>query len=124
MTPERWQQVESMFLAALERPPEQRHAFLLENCDDDELRAEIESLLVHESSDTFLRTPIRDAARSITNHEDDGRIGQRIGAYRITGVIGHGGMGAVFRAVRDDSQYLKEVALKLVKRGLDSDFVL
>jgi eukaryotic-like serine/threonine-protein kinase len=124
MTPERWQQVEKMFLAAAERPPEERHDFLLQNCNDDELRAEVESLLAHEVSDTFLRAPIGDTARSLTNHEDERLIGQRVGAYRITGVIGHGGMGAVYRAIRDDSQYLKEVALKLVKRGLDTEFVL
>jgi hypothetical protein len=45
-------------------------------------------------------------------------VGQRIGAYRITGMIGLGGMGAVYRAVRDNDQYQKQVAIKLVKWGM------
>src|SRR5262249_59577862 len=40
------------------------------------------------------------------------------------GEIGHGGMGAVYRAVRDDDQYQKEVAIKLMRGGIASDFLL
>jgi eukaryotic-like serine/threonine-protein kinase len=125
MTPQRWQQIETVFQAAAELQPPEREAFLDRTCgDDSDLRAEVESLLTHEGFDTFIKSPIQETARSLTNDEDDSRIGQRMGAYRITGLIGHGGMGTVYRAVRDDQQFLKEVALKLVKRGLDTDFVL
>ena len=51
-------------------------------------------------------------------------VSQRIGAYCLTRLIGHGGMGMVYAAVRDDDQYYKQVALKVVKRGPDSDLVL
>jgi len=125
MTPERWQQVEAIFQTAVERTAAEREAFLLEACGgDDELRAEVESLLAHEVAEAFLEAPIKGAARSLADRNDDARVGQRIGVYRLTSLIGHGGMGAVYRAVRDDDQYQKQVALKLVKRGMDTDFVL
>ena len=48
------------------------------------------------------------------------RIGERIGAYRIVGVLGTGGMGDVFKAVRDDDQYHAEVAIKLMRADVRS----
>jgi serine/threonine protein kinase/Tfp pilus assembly protein PilF len=47
-----------------------------------------------------------------------------IGPYRIIRRIGQGGMGAVYLAARDDDQFKKQVAIKLIKRGMDTDFVL
>ena len=51
-------------------------------------------------------------------------IGRRIGVYQIEAEIGHGGMGEVYRAVRADGQYKKEVAIKLVRGGYDTTAVL
>ena len=51
-------------------------------------------------------------------------IGRRLGAYRIEREIGRGGMGAVYEAVRADNEFRKRVAIKLVKRGMDTDFIL
>ena len=50
--------------------------------------------------------------------------GRRIGPYRLVRLLGRGGMGSVHLAVRDDDQYRKEVAIKLLKRGMDTDFML
>ncbi len=50
--------------------------------------------------------------------------GQRVGRYRIIREIGRGGMGAVYLAERADEQYKKQVAIKLIKRGMDTDAVL
>ena len=47
------------------------------------------------------------------------RAGRRVGVYQIIEEIGHGGMGEVYRAVRADGQYTKEVAVKLVRGGFD-----
>jgi RNA polymerase sigma factor (TIGR02999 family) len=55
---------------------------------------------------------------------DRDMAGRRIGPYRLNGLIGHGGMGAVYLGVRDDDQYQKQVAIKLLKRGMDTDFML
>ena len=48
----------------------------------------------------------------------------RIGAYRVVRELGQGGMGTVFLAVRDDDAFRKRVALKLLKRGMDSDAIV
>jgi serine/threonine protein kinase/tetratricopeptide (TPR) repeat protein len=55
---------------------------------------------------------------------DSEQIGRRIGAYRIERELGRGGMGTVYLAVRADDQYQKQVAIKLIKRGMDTDYVL
>jgi serine/threonine-protein kinase len=124
MTPERWGQIEEIFQAAVERAPEERAAFLDEACaGDPNLRQEVESLLAQDDQKTLLATAISAAAESLSAGSQE-MIGQRIGPYRVTGLIGQGGMGMVYRAVRDDDQYQKQVAIKLVKRGMTTDFVL
>jgi tetratricopeptide (TPR) repeat protein len=50
--------------------------------------------------------------------------GRRVGPYQLSGLIGHGGMGSVYLGVRDDDHYSKQVAIKLMKRGMDTDFML
>ena len=88
------------------------------------MRSEVESLLAHEVPDTFIKAPIKGAASSLADQAEESIIGRRIGVYRVIGLIGRGGMGNVYRAVRDDDQYHQEVALKVVKKGMDTDFVL
>jgi serine/threonine protein kinase/tetratricopeptide (TPR) repeat protein len=55
---------------------------------------------------------------------DDTLIGRRVGAYRLVREIGRGGMGAVYLGVRADNEFQKRVAVKLIKRGMDTDFIL
>jgi hypothetical protein len=104
---ERWQQIEEIFQAAVEMAAHERPAFLDRACGEDtELRSEVESLLAMESGpDTLLTTVISAAARSISVERNDDLIGRRIGAYKVTGYIGEGGMAEVVRAVRDDDEY-------------------
>ncbi|HET9267048.1 MAG TPA: protein kinase, partial [Vicinamibacterales bacterium] len=124
MTPERWRRIEEVFHAAMDHAPLDRAAFLDQACGADAgLRAEVESLLAQDVADAVLQAPIQRAAESVTRTED-ARIGQRFGFYRVTGLIGQGGMGAVYRGVRDDDEYRKQVAIKLVKRGMDTDSLL
>ena len=103
-----WQRVKGVFQAALDRPPEARAAFLDTACGDDlDLRREVKSLLgAEERAGAFLSQP----AASTTEEEVAGR---RIGPYRLLGKIGEGGMGVVYRAVRDDDVFRKTVALKI-----------
>jgi len=49
---------------------------------------------------------------------------QRVGPYRIVGELGKGGMGTVYLAERDDEEYHTKVAIKLVRRGMDTDLIL
>jgi eukaryotic-like serine/threonine-protein kinase len=56
--------------------------------------------------------------------EIDSLVGKRVGIYRLEKRIGKGGMGAVYLASRDDGEFRQQVAVKLIKRGMDTDFVL
>lgn len=125
MTPERFAQIEDVFCRAAELSTDERHKFLDEACaSDTELRREVESLLVeHAETKTPFASLIVGAAGSLANGQED-FIGRRIGSYRITGVIGQGGMAEVYRAVRDDDHYQKEVAIKLVRPGRITTFTL
>src|SRR4029077_6234941 len=49
---------------------------------------------------------------------------RRLGAYRIEREVGRGGMGAVYEALRVDNEFTLRGAIKLVKRGMDTDFIL
>jgi serine/threonine protein kinase len=127
VTPERWKKIEGVFEQALELAPEQRADFVRRNCNgDDELRREVESLIqshakagsfIDRRSAFFSANPLEDTAPALAS-------GQLIGPYRLVREIGRGGMGAVYLAERADEQYQKRVAIKLIKRGMDSDAVL
>jgi serine/threonine-protein kinase len=127
MTPERYQQVKRILKSAVECDTGRRAAFVAEVCaDDEQLRIEVESLLRHQqpAADFIEESAFEVTARMLADGEDESAIGRHIGPYRITGEIGRGGMGAVYLAVRDDEQYQKQVAIKLVKRGMDTDAVI
>jgi len=51
-------------------------------------------------------------------------IGRRIGVYELCEEIGRGGMGAVYLAKRADGEFQQRVAIKLIKRGMDTDLIL
>jgi serine/threonine protein kinase len=121
VTPERWRQVKGLLESLLELPlPEREQQLLRDTAGDDDLRREVNSLLhAHVAAPTGFLTPTatdpgNDAGASSS---PDRRIGSTVGAYRLLGELGHGGMGIVYRAARADGQYAKEVALKLVRAG-------
>jgi non-specific serine/threonine protein kinase/serine/threonine-protein kinase len=124
MNVEWWQRVKQLLEEAIALDPSARSSFLNRACEGDaELRREVESLLSsHEQAGTgFLKDPainLKAAVPAANTHR-----GRRIGVYQIVEEIGHGGMGEVYRAVRADGQYTKEVAIKLVRGGFDSAFV-
>jgi serine/threonine protein kinase/tetratricopeptide (TPR) repeat protein len=126
MTPERWQQVKNLLAVVLDVDPSERAAHLDKLCTgDSSLRSEIESLLAvsHETDPDLLNsTAVAGAAEESSGA--NARIGGWIGAYQIVEEIGVGGMGEVYRAFRADDQYRKEVAIKLVRAGQDSSFVI
>ncbi len=127
MTPERWERIKRLFELALERPPNQRAAFLAEVCaGDDQLRTEIESLLSsHEEAGSFIEMPALAAAAELLGKEPGAsEVRQRIGPYKLIREIGHGGMGAVYLAVRADEQFQKRVALKLIRHGMNNRDIL
>ncbi len=124
MNREQWDQVKQLLDQAIALDAAERPSFLDRSChEDSEIRREIESLLAsHEQAGTgFLKTSAADLEAAMAPATK--REGHRIGVYQILREIGHGGMGEVYRAVRADGQYTKEVAIKLVRGGCDSRFV-
>jgi serine/threonine protein kinase len=118
---ERWHQIKALFSAALEHPTADRPAFLDRTCGSDiELLAQVRSLLdAHESSLGFTERPAVERAGLAQAFEPWDWRGRRLGNYRIVSELGRGGMSHVYKAVRDDDQYYKEVAIKLLRPGLD-----
>ena len=127
MTPERWKEVEAVFEEALETSRAERPAFFQRTCgDDEELRREVESLLEsHDQAGTFLDQEIQFVPGDLVEESASTlRLGEVVDRYRIIREIGRGGMGAVYLAERADAEYEKQVAIKLIKRGMDTDSVL
>ena len=127
MTPQRMQRAFELFEQALRRPPEKRAAFLDEACRDDaELRAEVDSLLEHDSraENDFMQVPKADATRlgEAAQSPIAPLIDQRIGGFRIIRKIGAGGMGAVYEAEQDHPR--RSVALKLIRPGITTPELL
>jgi serine/threonine protein kinase len=133
LTPQRWEQIRQVFDGALERPAKDRAAYLRVLCArDDELRREVETLLrSSEQAGEFLETPAAHLSQFVSrgpshNDDDAGAFpeGYRLGPYQFVRRIGRGGMGAVWLANRFDHEYHKQVAIKMVKRGMDSQEIL
>lgn len=126
MSPERWRRIDHLLQAALDLPVDQRAAFVKAECgDDDDLRFHVEEALAameQPDADPF-RTAIGDVAARFIG-EAPLSSGLRLGAYRLIEEIGRGGMGSVYLAQRDDDEFRKQVAIKVVKRGMDTDHLL
>ncbi len=135
----RWQKIEEIFEIAVELSEDERDAYLVKECGDDvELRREVEDLISADlEADEFIEEPLLGshtlanfldekvgAMDDIENSVPPHFLGRRIGAYRLITELGRGGMGAVFLASRDDAEFKKSVAIKLIKRGMDTDFIL
>lgn len=123
MTSEQYQRVKEIFQAAVECEPGERAALLAESCNGDvELIHEVESLLEYQNrADKFIeKSAFEVGARLLTTDEADALEGKRIGQYKLIRRIGSGGMGLVYLAERADKQFQKNVAIKIVRVGLDS----
>ena len=126
MTPERWRQIKTIYQQAAEVEPEKRRLFVREQTGDDaDLQREVESMLKFSAdADGFIEAPAFDVAIGLLANENALPSGKKLGNYRIIREIGRGGMGAVYLAERDDELFDKRVAIKVIKRGMDSDAIL
>ena len=122
MTPERWERIKEAFQSALDLQPDER-AIYLEGlaAAGPELRQEVESLLRHHhEAGTLMEHPAGLKSGLVSEDLQAPWIGRNIGPYQTVSKVGEGGMGAVYRAVRVDDHYLKNVAIKVVRSGLTS----
>ncbi|MDP9004661.1 MAG: serine/threonine-protein kinase [Verrucomicrobiota bacterium] len=124
---ERWARVKELFEAAADLSPNARGALLKRECDgDDALRREVESLLDSDAqTDAFIELPVLEMPRDLfPEPTEESLAGRQFGAYQVIREIGRGGLGAVYLAARSDDEYRKQVAIKLVRRGLDTEDIL
>jgi non-specific serine/threonine protein kinase/serine/threonine-protein kinase len=136
MTREQWHKVKAIVFEAQALAPSSRAAFVAKACaGDDSLQREVSSLLESmELAQHRYETPAfdpRDAGPLLQSVIAGGgqdapiaMMGRRIGPYEIQREVGRGGMGAVYLATRADSEFRHEVALKIIKRGMDTDAIV
>jgi serine/threonine protein kinase/tetratricopeptide (TPR) repeat protein len=120
-----WDQIQEIFFKTADLPPFKRQAFLERACQGNaKLRSEVESLLRADAAgDSAIAAAIESEVSALLD-DDASLAGARLGPYRLLKEIGRGGMGSVYLGERDDEHYRKQVAVKVVKRGMDSQEVL
>ena len=119
MHPERWKRIKEILDVTVRLEVDERESYLTRVCEDDtDLRREVDSLLsaLEEAGDAFEAPPLPVPV--------DPLLGARIGPYQIVEHIGSGGMGSVYRAMRADEAFHKEVAIKVIRRNLDLEQVV
>jgi eukaryotic-like serine/threonine-protein kinase len=121
-----WQAVNDLFHAALRRGGDERTAFLADACAGNATRRQqVERLIrAHENDPRLLDRPVAADALELLAGEQLAAPGTLIGRYRLVREIGRGGMGAVYLAERADDEFSHHVAVKLIKRGMDTELVL
>ena len=132
--PARWQRIEALFDEALERDAKDRAAWVREQAGADEelARKVMDMLKASGEAGTFLestsRNDLQDAlarmASTIEEEAKDSSDPERAGPYRLIRKLGRGGMGQVYLGVRDDEAYKRYVAVKVIRRGMDTEDIL
>lgn len=130
-----WSKVEDVLDVALTLPAEEREVYVLKACSGDmALLEEVSNLLrsIENAEDTgFLDHSLRESKefiKDVFSKQEEKRlrshIGRRMHQFVIRKKIGSGGMGEVFLAERADGQFEQQVALKIIKRGMNSESIL
>ncbi len=127
MQNEKWEKIIEVFNSALDEKESERRAFVemqMNGEDEDALQEVLELLSSHEESEDFIEEPPSELAAEVFENGNRSSIGKTIGVYKIEKEIGHGGMGTVFLATRSDKEFDQKVAIKLLKRGMDTDAII
>ena len=124
MPASRRERVDELLRSTLSLPITEREPFLAASCaGDPSLRLEVESLLRERSADGDgdRSTVVVETGEPARAGSGENLIGRRIASYRVVRELGRGGMGTVYLAVRDDDEFQRRVAIKVIKLGLDTD---
>ena len=125
MKAENWKNIKDVLLEILNLDSSGRRVFLAKADISFEIRREVESLLAFETeSEDLMRVSAVEFSKDFFAAEDAPRsalIGRRVGVYEIIGELGHGGMGAVYLATRTDGKFVQRVAVKMLKRELNTE---
>ena len=114
MTPEQWARVTELFDTACEQPPDRRAAWLDTACNDAALCLEVRAMLeAYDTDPEFLEEPTG-TVPALEDAVADALVGRRFGAYRLTRQVGRGGMGVVYEAQRDDQEFDRRAAVKIL----------
>jgi hypothetical protein len=117
-----WGRLKQLLADALEQPTAQRRAWVDEAAGDDALlRQELRALIdaAEQGSGVLEAMPATHMLDVLDEHATQGWIGRVLGPYRLMRLIGGGGMGRVYLAERADGQYEQQVAVKLMRDGVD-----
>lgn len=120
LAPNSWPRIKELFDEATDLPSPARARLLAG--EPETVRREVESLLAADArTANFIEKPVASIPEEFLSDREDSLIGKQLGAYRIVRELGRGGLGVVYLAARADDQFQKQVAIKLIKRGLDTD---
>src|SRR5215471_120509 len=124
MPHEKRERIEEIFLQAVDVPPSELSALLDRLCGGDtEIRMEVEALLrADNTGESAVCAAIESEVASMLNESSP--VDTRLGPYRLLKEIGRGGMGTVYLAERADGQFQKQVAVKMVRPDMDTEFIL
>ncbi|WP_069130021.1 serine/threonine protein kinase [Rhodohalobacter halophilus] len=128
-----WNIIESIVDQAINLPPEERETYIRKNCGDSEqLYMEVKNMLDSiQHSEGWMDEPdlvkdqfLTDIENEKSDFLDESAVGAVVDKYKLVDIIGRGGMGTVYLAERDDDSYKNRVAIKILRRGLDSEDML
>jgi serine/threonine protein kinase len=117
-----FQRCQDLFEQALALPEHERALMLeRETAGDQLLLREVRGLLAH-STDGLgtVASLVEKSAADLAADAENAWLGKKVGAWKVTGVLGRGGMGAVYEVQRDDGAYQLSAALKIIRSEHDS----
>ncbi len=129
MDPEHWERVKELFGQALASPPERREEVLAAAAAEPDMEpiiAQVRRLLgaAERGAGEVFEQGALAAAPELREAWQTAVPGRSIGPYRLVSELGRGGMGAVYLGVREGADFGQRVAIKLIKRGMDSEEIV